>query len=403
MAQKIIRFFTTMPGAVLPLIGGVLVIAWFIAEQRGARSQSNSGPRRELGAVKPASTVPADRAQEEEVVENRSVVPIQPVVQKLPETRDAALQEKEEPRGTPPPVQSAVSFYVSASPAPNPTPVVRKAPPKIWLPRGIFIPCALVNTVDSSHMDTPVVGEVIRDVWQRNNGTSHLIIPAGALVNCFATGGRVRDRIEVKGTWSLTFPDGLEYELEGVACDREADPENQEYGLEDGSAGLQGNIYYTDRYAELKAFGAAALAGVAQGFQSVQGNYYAGPGGASNVLQHTPENAGLQGLSNVMELMVLKYLNANDGDETYVQVKAGKEFYIYPMTVIRPDKRSVGAKEQRSDDSAQASPTPSSSPGNSLGISVNQLIELERKLGVQAQPQQQEQGGNDQSNTRIHY
>jgi hypothetical protein len=54
-------------------------------------------------------------------------------------------------------------------------------------------------------------------------------------------------------------------------CDREADPEKQEYGLEDGSAGLQGNIYYTDRYAELKAFGAAALTGVLQGFQTVQG------------------------------------------------------------------------------------------------------------------------------------
>jgi len=405
MAQKIIRFFTTMPGAVLPLIGGLLVIAWFIAEQRGHKDSTNSGPRRELGQVKPVASVPAERAQQEEVVENRSVVPVQPVAERQPQPQGAALQEKEEPRETPPPVQAAVSFYVSASPAPTATPPVRKSPPKIWLPRGIFIPCALVNTVESSHMDTPVVGEVIRDVWQRNNGTSHLIIPAGALVNCFASGGRVRDRIEVKGTWSLTFPDGLEYELEGVACNREADPETQEYGLEDGSAGLQGNIYYTDRYAELKAFGAAALAGVAQGFQSVQGNYYAGPGGASNVLQHTPENAGLQGLSNVMELLVLKYLNANDGDETYVQVKAGKEFYIYPMTVIRPDKRSVGAKEQRGDDNANPGPSPNVSINNNpSGLTVEQLIELEKKLGVQAQQQQQPGQGNEQNqNTRIHY
>jgi Bacterial conjugation TrbI-like protein len=397
MAHKIIRFFTTMPGAALPLIGGVLVIAWFIAEQRGHQSSANTGPRRELGAIKPASTVPADRAQQEELVENRSVVPVQPVVQKVPETRDAALQEKEESRVNPAPVQSAVSFYVSASPAPTPTPVVRKAPPKIWLPRGIFIPCALVNTVDSSHMDTPVVGEVVRDVWQRNNGTSHLIVPAGTLVNCFATAGRTRDRIEVKGTWSLTFPDGLEYELEGVACDREADPETQEYGLEDGSAGLQGNIYYTDRYAELKAFGAAALTGVLQGFQTVQGTSYNG-----NNLEHTPQNALLQGASSVADLLVLKYLNANDGDETWVQVKAGKEFYIYPMTVVRPDKRSVGAKDQKSDDGPGngASPAPSTGAGPAP-ISVNQLIELERKLGTQ--PQQSEQGGNDQSNPRIHY
>ena len=398
MAHKIIRFFTTMPGALLPLIGGLLVIAWFIAERRGHQGPS-TGPQRELGQVKPVASVPADRAQQEEVVENRSVIPVQPVVERQPQPQRAALQEKEEPKAPPPPVQSAVSFYVSASPAPTPTPVVRKAPPKIWLPRGIFIPCALVNTVDSSHMDTPVVGEVVRDVWQRNNGTSHLIIPAGTLVNCFATAGRVRDRVEVKGTWSLTFPDGLEYELEGVACDREADPETQEYGLEDGSAGLQGNIYYTDRYAELKAFGAAVVTGVLQGFQTVQGTAYNG-----NNLEHTPQNAMLQGATSVADLLVLKYLNANDGDETWVQVKAGKEFYIYPMTVIRPDKRSVGAKEQRDDD-PQAGATPSPSPGNPAALSVNQVIELERKLGVQAQPQQQpsDQREYDQTNARIHY
>jgi Bacterial conjugation TrbI-like protein len=398
MAQKIIRFFTTMPGALLPLIGGLLVLAWFIAEQRGHQGPS-TGPQRELGQVKPVASVPADRAQQEEVVENRSVIPVQPVVERQPQPQRAALGEKEEPLVTPTPVQSAVSFYVSASPAPTPAPVVRKAPPKIWLPRGIFIPCALVNTVDSSHMDTPVVGEVVRDVWQRNNGTSHLIVPAGTLVNCFATAGRVRDRIEVKGTWSLTFPDGLEYELEGVACDREADPETQEYGLEDGSAGLQGNIYYTDRYAELKAFGAAVVTGVLQGFQTVQGTAYSG-----NNLEHTPQNAMLQGATSVADLLVLKYLNANDGDETWVQVKAGKEFYIYPMTVIRPDKRSVGAKEQRDDD-PQAGATPSPSQVNPAALSVNQVIELERKLGVQAQPQQQpsDQREYDQSNARIHY
>ena len=113
------------------------------------------------------------------------------------------------------------------------------------------------------------------------------------------------------------------------------------YGLTDGSAGLHGQIFYTDRYAELKAFGAAALAGVAQGFQTVQGSYYGG-----NNLQHTPENAGLQGLSNVMELLVQKYMNANDGDETYVRVPASKEFYVFTTSVVEPDRASVGAYEQ---------------------------------------------------------
>jgi hypothetical protein len=398
MAQKIIRFFTTLPGAILPLVAGIVVVAWFVAEQRRHGSPAITGPQRELGQVKPATSVPPERAQQEEVVENRAVVPVQPVVEKI--AQGASRPAKEEPEVKPSPIQSAVSFYVSAA-TPTPTPVPeRKTPPKIWLPRGIFIPCSLVNTVDSSHMDTPVVGEVIRDVWQRNNGTSHLIIPAGTLANCFSTYGRVRDRIEVKGTWSLTFPDGLEYELEGVACDREADPETQEYGFEDGSAGLQGNIYFTDRYAELKAFGAAALTGVLQGFQTVQGTSYNG-----NSLEHTPQNATLQGATNVADLLVLKYLNANDGDETYVQVKAGKEFYIYPTTVIRPDKRSVGAKDQRIEDNGQHNATPAPTSGIPAAMSIDQLIELERKVGTQAQQESKERGqGYDQNqDVRMHY
>ena len=82
---------------------------------------------------------------------------------------------------------------------------------------------------------------------------------------------------------------------------------------------------------------------MAQGFQTVQGNSLAG-----NDLEHTPRNAGLQGLSNVMELMVQKYLNANDGDETYVRVPASKEFYVFTTSVIEPDRASVGAYEQGS-------------------------------------------------------
>jgi Bacterial conjugation TrbI-like protein len=143
-------------------------------------------------------------------------------------------------------------------------------------------------------------------------------------------------------------------------------------GLTDGSAGLHGQIFYTDRYAELKAFGAAALAGVAQGFQTVQGNYYGG-----NNLQHTPENAGLQGLSNVMELMVQKYMNANDGDETYVRVPASKEFYVFTTSVIEPDRASVGAYGQ--DGKAQTlweqvKAAKAGSPQNGISTELKQML-----------------------------
>jgi Bacterial conjugation TrbI-like protein len=210
----------------------------------------------------------------------------------------------------------------------------------LFLPRATLVPCALILTVDSSSRDTPVLGEVTQDV--KAFGTGKVVIPAGTLVAAFASPNRVRDRIEVKGSWVLIFvKTGKEYEFRGIACDHIYDQDSGHYGLTDGSAGLHGQIFYTDRYAELKAFGAAALAGVAQGFQTVQGNYYGG-----NNLQHTPENAGLQGMSNLMELMVQKYMNANDGDETYVRVPASKEFYVFTTSVIEPDRASVGAYGQ---------------------------------------------------------
>jgi hypothetical protein len=95
-----------------------------------------------------------------------------------------------------------------------------------------------VNTVESSHINTPVVGEVLRDVYQ--NG--HLIVPAGAVVSSFAQSGAVRDRIEVAGMWLIVYPDGRYLRIHGIACDREADPSNQQFGIEDGSAGLQGEL-----------------------------------------------------------------------------------------------------------------------------------------------------------------
>src|SRR6266446_1040112 len=231
-----------------------------------------------------------------------------------------------------------VAYYTASRPVTAPTSL---PDPKLYLPRATLIPCALILTIDSSSRDTPVLAEVTQDV-KAFGATGKVVIPAGTLVAGFASPNRVRDRIEVKGSWDLIFvKTGKEYEFRGIACDRIYDQNTGRYGLTDGSAGLHGQIFYTDRYAELKAFGAAALAGVAQGFQTVQGNSLAG-----NDLEHTPRNAGLQGLSNVMELMVQKYLNANDGDETYVRVPASKEFYVFTTSVIEPDRASVGAYGQ---------------------------------------------------------
>jgi type F conjugative transfer system protein TrbI len=101
---------------------------------------------------------------------------------------------------------------------------------------GTLIPCQLVNTVESS-ITTPVIGIVKSDIWQDKK----LIIPAGTVVTCMLRPSAVRDRIEVAGKWVLTYPDGKQGEIEGMACDREEDG-NGHFGIEDGSAGIPGTV-----------------------------------------------------------------------------------------------------------------------------------------------------------------
>ena len=55
-----------------------------------------------------------------------------------------------------------------------------------FLPYGRLLRCELVNTVDSTNIDTPIIGLVIEDAW--NDG--RVIIPAGTEVHGLAQESR---------------------------------------------------------------------------------------------------------------------------------------------------------------------------------------------------------------------
>ncbi len=321
--------------------------------------------QRALGQVKPAPSVDKSVAPKEIILSNRRLdIPIQndagAVAQS--ETANQPKPQVRQPRG------SLVSFYAQLStPTPSST-----APPEaprraqVWLPRGTFIPCALVNTVESSHINTPVVGEVIRDVYQKCEGIPRLIIPAGTIATCWAQPGAVRDRIEVAGKWSLTYPDGKEVELDGVACDREADPTNQNFGIEDGSAGLQGELVESDHWTNAKAFLALVLQGALTTGQSV----------ATAAIQ-TPRTSSylrMPDTSAVTAKYLDELLNGETGDGRFVRVPASKEFYIFPATVVEPQLRSIGAREQHSLDVEPTSAQPSREEA------TQQAVEIERQI-----------------------
>ena len=97
-------------------------------------------------------------------------------------------------------------------------------------------------TVDSTvtKAKTPVIGTVQKDVIQAGK----IVVPKGTIATCvLEQPAAFRDRIAAEGKWHLINSDGNNIgEFDGVACDREADPKNQQFDPSDGSAGLRGTL-----------------------------------------------------------------------------------------------------------------------------------------------------------------
>lgn len=75
-----------------------------------------------------------------------------------------------------------------------------------FVPFGRLIPCELIITVDSSSIQTPIVGLVTEDIF--HHGV--LVIPAGTEVHGRAQVDRVRERVASDGRWTLVWQSGEE-------------------------------------------------------------------------------------------------------------------------------------------------------------------------------------------------
>jgi len=355
--RPLIRFFISGPGAILVIIGMILWVCWII-KQGQDKERAEAAKRqvqRQLGEVNPKEQVDKSTAPKDVLLSDRRLNGMQPNLPPSPAP------------GIPPPaiaqraqsLQPLVSFYaqVTATPIPSPTPPPGPPRPQAWLPPGTFIPCALVNTVESSHINTPVVGEVLRDTYQ--NG--RLIIPAGAIVSSFAESGAVRDRIEVAGQWLIVYPDGRHLRVRGIACDREADPANQQFGIEDGSAGLQGELVESDHWANAKAFIALLMTAALQTGTAV----------ATSTLQaaHTTGVTSLPDTTPILAKYLDQLLNGETGDGRFVRVRASKEFYLYVTDTVLPAKRVI----------TEEAPVPVTSSSERDGA-IQQAVDLERQI-----------------------
>ncbi len=257
--------FLKGPGLIIPVLIVFFVAFYFIRHRREAAAVATAAaakntPAKTLGNVNPERrTVQPGSQTLRETVPGNVIVP---ATSNLPDTDAPVVRATPTPppvvtraATTPPPkLPKLIQSYSAQGPAP-----LSISPPKLFAPTGTLIKCSLVLTVDSSSLQTPVLAEITEDVWENKK----LIIPAGTLAYGFAGKGHVRDRIDVSGAWDLIFKDGREYQIRGVALDREKDANGAGFGLTDGSAGIKGQILESDEYGDLKIFLATAIGAVA--------------------------------------------------------------------------------------------------------------------------------------------
>lgn len=216
----------------------------------------------------------------------------------------------------------------------QPEPYEHKAP-TLFAPRGLLIKAALVITVDSSALDTPVLALVTEDVYWNHK----LIVPAGTQVMAKASKGRERDRIAISGPFTFIWADGREYNISCTALDHVRESDGT-YGITDGSSGIRGQIIKNDQYAELKIMVAEALQGIMNNnqnqFQSIYGLV------PDNSSRNAALGGGSQAASAYSQLLTKKL----DQDLDFVRVAAGTQFYIFTNAVFEPEMASIAGLKQ---------------------------------------------------------
>lgn len=210
-------------------------------------------------------------------------------------------------------------------------------PPERFIPFGTLLKCKLVNTIDSANLETPVIAVLLEDVWQ--NGKK--VVPANTLVHGTARAGRMRDRVTAAGAWRFVWQDGRELVFNGVALDREYEHEIDDYGITDGSAGLKGRIMATDDLQELKVLASAALSGFSRGTQDRTQT------ALGTTITGSVSNGVREGVGEVFDLYAKRTLRDIEENGYFVRVAAGKEFYVYVLQSVDPQKAIVAGERSQ--------------------------------------------------------
>ena len=204
----------------------------------------------------------------------------------------------------------------------------------VFAPFGRLIPCETVVTVDSSSIQTPIIGLVTENVYFGGR----LVIPAGTEIHGTAQTDHQRERIASGNTWTFIWQNGMEMQIKAIALDREFENETNQSGwaITDGSAGLRGEVIKSDNFADLKLFAATFLSGAAGALTEKQQTVF-GP-----INSPTLNNAPFAGAQAVLQTYAQQILDSIQKDGFYVRVPSGKQFYLYVLQTIDAADASLG-------------------------------------------------------------
>ena len=294
------------------LVGGIFLA--FVLLRRGSQPKPDN-----TTAAKPATQTKAYSFNEDISPPSRAqATPLERVSDK---TDRATLTPK------PPPAIPQTIFAIKEQPI-----------SEFFLPYGRMLRCELVNTVDSTNMDTPIIGLVTENAW--NHG--RLIIPAGTEVHGLAQKSAARERIGSDRRWFLVFQDGRELPVSGTVLDYAPDPRKPDAWQEsDGSAGLRGFSVKSDKYAEAKAILASMISAGADAFPQTT-TLLSPLGGATQINSGGIENAFSAGLQAGGEIYSKRLLEQLEKNPYFVRVPAGSTFYLYVTQTIDLGRASVG-------------------------------------------------------------
>ncbi len=338
--RRFLNILRSPSGALALFLLGLLIVLVMVNSRRDPGGSSRSSVTAPAG--KPG------KAQQVTQTVQRDISPFNP-----PST-DQRLRPAP---ATPPPKQ------VSSAPTLPPISLVAEVPPPQktegkefsanFTPFGRLIPCELVITVDSSSINTPIVGLVTEDIFHHGQ----LIVPAGTEVHGTAQVDRARERIASDGRWTLVWQNGEELNLSGLALDHERDADTGTWAVTDGSAGLRGRLIKSDNLAEVKLYVAALLSGAADVFTEKNTSAF------GSFTLPSLQNAPLKGAQTVLDRYAQQILTSIERDGFYVRVPAGKQFYLYvTQTLDQGDAKVGGTLAPSAGAPFEPSATPSTSP-----------------------------------------